>query len=248
MSAALPNKLIERLRRLLELSKSGNANEAANAAAAAQRLMTEHSISEAMLDESEESLGEIGDNELCADGAGARWRHHLAAGLTEANQCKAYVSRLGRAHRLMIVGHARNVATVRYLFAYVAREIERLCRDAGVGDRVFNNNFKLGAAITVSRRLRESVAAARDRARQQANASDAGGAALLRIDNALARIDGQKAGVDAWLADHIKIGKARKSAAERNAAALAAGLRAGHSIDLDGSRAVLGAGSERLRS
>jgi hypothetical protein len=45
----------------------------------------------------------------------------------------------------------------------------------------------------------------------------------------------------------MKIGKARKSAAERNAAALAAGLRAGHQIDLDGSRAVLGAGSERLR-
>jgi hypothetical protein len=248
-----PDKLLDRVRKLLELSKSENANEAANAAAAAQRLMTEHAISDAMLGADEESddehLGEIGDEALCSEGAGASWRGMLAAGIADANQCQAYNQRRGREKKLRVVGHARNCSAVRYLFAFIEREIERLCKTEGVGDRVWNNNFKMGAALEVARRLSESAREARKGARRAADASDAlgNGAALMRVDSALAKIDGRASDVEAYVKRELRMRSARRSSGAYDSSARAAGARAGASINLSGPRASLGAGSARLR-
>jgi hypothetical protein len=65
------NKVIDQIRKLLELAKSDNEHEAAAAAAAAQRLMSKHQIAEA-------ELGGVDDSERASVDArplgGARTR------------------------------------------------------------------------------------------------------------------------------------------------------------------------------
>ncbi len=154
----MDTKIVDRIRKLLELSKHNtNVNEAASAAALAARLMAQHAIEAADLEAADPSAAVEGlTHETLYDDGGARlpwWRWVLADALCRANGCKGYGQGGGR---LGIIGRASNAQTVRYLFGYLVLEIERLCSEiasvecppgAGSGyARTWRNSFRLGAA------------------------------------------------------------------------------------------------------
>jgi hypothetical protein len=242
-----PN-ILERVRRLLALAESSNVHEAAAAAAKAQELITKHRIDLADLDVE----GGIEEPVLTEDVEVVHgrkpWRELLLGALARANGCESYNSRnrqTGRV-RLLVIGPASGASVVRYMHAYLTREVERLniigakqarteLRAVGLDPRGitgrWHNSFKLGAVVELRRRLLEAST------RTMAGAS---GTALARIEKADARV------AEAFAA--LKLGKARKAVC-RHSAAFDAGRDAGASINLDrGSPALPAGASGALRS
>src|SRR6266849_6358620 len=89
------DKIIERIQKLNKLATSSNVNEAAAAAAMAQRLMTEHRISEAQLSaEHDEADAPITDMDVLAASGNKRpqtWLVWLATGAARANGCRIVI-------------------------------------------------------------------------------------------------------------------------------------------------------------
>lgn len=240
------DKILDRVRKLLELAHSDNVNEAGNAAARAQELMSRHNISEAMLTPAGAPEEQPEEDLLFVAGAYQRWRGSLAVVMGEANQCLVF--RTGPA--LRIVGRPSDVQTVRYLFVYVVREIERLCKfDAdlrGNPGKTWCNNYKHGASNEVARRLRESAREARAAMRREADAGDTlgSGTALVLVNNALAKLDARGAAVEAWRVK-LELKKAKSYSSALDETARLAGQRAGKSIDLSNAKGALGSGSRK---
>lgn len=238
----MQDKIVERVRRLLALATSDNVNEAANAAAAAQKLMAEHRISEAMLaidSGSDEDVEDVENQVL--DVVGRRkelWLGILLHGLTRANGCEAYWASEDGQAVLRIVGATSDVQTCTYLYLYLRVEVERLCKAQGrkgPDARRFNASFKAGAASTLQRRILD--AAKEQRTEQRIEAAEQGGVALMRIDSALARLDAK--------AERVKLAmpKTRKARAgkARDWTGFTAGERAARQISLDRGGPALGA-------
>lgn len=249
------DKILDRVRKLLELAHNNpNVNEAANAAAAAQELMTRHAIGEAMLAPVADTIEEqIEADLLYAQGKKhATWRGILAVAMAEVNQCKVFVT----GGDLHIIGRPSDAATVRWLFTYVVREIERLCKEEagwrGNPGRVWCNNFKIGAVESVNTRLREAAAAARAAMRREAGASDTmgTGSAIVLVNNALAKLDKRSADVRAYGQARFKLRARSASSFRSDNGGREAGRRAGAHIELAPAKGgSLGAGSrQRLSS
>ena len=244
-------KVVDRVRKLLELSKSDNMNEAGNAAAAAQELMSKHAISQAMLDISPDEDETI-ENDLLRGSSAKQletWKGQLGVATAEVNQCRCYRS----GSDLRVIGRPSDATTVRYLFSYIVREIDRLAiegsRERGETGRSWMNNFRLGATQEVCKRLRQADRDARAAMRKDADASDTmgNGVALMRLDNALTRMDEHGDKVDLFgkrtMGINFKRKKRHRSQTRYDAEARRAGARAGASIDISSGGNSKGLGS-----
>lgn len=173
--------IIEKIRKLLSLSKSSNANEAAVAAAAAQRLMTEHQIAEAEVEDGEQhEQASLSEEPLDTLGARApSWKEVLSSQLSQMHGCKVWRETtrgggLPPSVRTRIVGRPSDVASVRYLYAWLTSEIVRLTRKHGSGRGLrYSNSYRNGAV--------NGCLAAMWEARREVRAT-ATGAALVRVD------------------------------------------------------------------
>lgn len=195
--------LLDKVKKLLRLAERTNSEgEAAAAAAAAQKLIERHKLDVAALDLSEAHEAPVEAPEKATlDGAEGRrnkcaWRGSLASGIARANACRVYWT----GPRLQIVGAPSDVATVRYMYAYLVREIDRLAETKS-GGKAWLHAWRMGAVATVSQRLRDAREEARREARAEAQASGAGaGAAIVRVNAGIARIERAESAVEAIMA------------------------------------------------
>lgn len=238
-------KIIDKIQRLLRLAQSDNANEAASAAAAAQRLMDQHRLSAAMVEEEEpETIGQASYEE---EGAKVvKWHGYLLYHLCKANGCYHFYSKQHhtRTIRYTIFGKATNIAVVRYLHGYLVAEIDRLskieARRLGGSGRTWHNNFKLGAVATIRLRLDEERQMLADEARMDAEMSG-GSSALVRTSLALVRMTEESGLAEAKAKRGNRITQAAAGRVAGNESAYSAGKRAGHNVSLSGRPATGGA-------
>lgn len=243
------DKAIAKARKLLALAESDNPHEAAQAAQRAQELLDRHEISQAMLvaassadaaddDEQIESSADT-STPIYQAGTIAAWRSILAQAIAAANQCRIYVSRTsgarGKQRFIQIVGRPSDVEKVRYLYQYLTGETDRLCdRDAKGRGRTWRNNYRLGVVDSIGIGLR----AARAKVVEDMRAAAAAPGALVRIDNALATLNGRALAVDEFMAANLKL-RSSSSRYRTNADARALGQSAGKEIYLSKARAAL---------
>lgn len=122
------NPIIEKVRHLLKLAKSSNANEAANAAAAANKLIDRHRISE---DELNDSSPIIRDTvPIYETGRVIPWKSSLANILAAHYGC-ACVNLTDRSSgrqysRYTLVGRKEDLEITRYMFTWLEAECHRL--------------------------------------------------------------------------------------------------------------------------
>lgn len=196
------DKVIDRIQKLRRLSESTNVNEAATAAAEAQRLMTAHRISEAQLASEtgaeDETVTDV--DVLAATGCKTpqSWLVTLASGIAEANGCGITIqssTRRWNTHGgINMYGRQRDLDAAKYLFFAMHNEINRLAdrwtaENPGRG-RGATISFKLGAAGEIANRMR----AEKDRAQADLKAaasmgSTAAGGAIMVIDRARVAVD-----------------------------------------------------------
>jgi uncharacterized protein DUF2786 len=174
--------LIAKIQKLRALAQSANVHEAAAAAAAAEKLIQEHSLSEAEL---EVGAAGLDDPVLCEEAAVlpgrklATWQTQLLVVLCQSYQCSGFyrrsVARNGALRseepgsRFMAYGRKQDVEMLRYQFAWFSAEVTRLALKFGQGQgRTYANSFRLGAVQAISASLFEARRAARNQASSQA--------------------------------------------------------------------------------
>lgn len=121
--------IIEKIRKLLALSKSANASEAATAAALAQKLMAKYRLQPHDVNDPVELLRR--DPEPLLVWTGVRkppvWLGVLARGVCESNGCTVVLERSARDKwTAWVFGLESDCATARYLTAWLRSEVERL--------------------------------------------------------------------------------------------------------------------------
>lgn len=159
--------ILAKIKKALNLATSENANEAANAQAAAQRLLLRHHIDEAelasfSLDKSEtvtevRTSGKNGHNR-------SNWYNRLASIIAQANLCKILTSGAG----LIWIGKPTDIEIAQYLFSMIVNDLTRICEHewywinydqrslpahSRQHGKTWKNNFYFGACQTLNQRL-----------------------------------------------------------------------------------------------
>lgn len=118
--------LKKRLARLIALrDRASTPGEAAAAAAAIQKLLTRHQLTE-----DDVATEEVSHHLVAArtDKPWARWEMALLCEISKANQCQAFV--VGDDERyLCVIGRKTNADAVEYLFKYTRAEVHRLAEE-----------------------------------------------------------------------------------------------------------------------
>jgi hypothetical protein len=177
--------IISRVQKLLALRKSAEIrhqqsgdptglNEAKAAAAAADRLIQEHGLTEAELEVRGERTAEpVGES---PNGFGnwtkqvPSWELGLASGLIRHYDCAAiqtrYQRRIGdvweRGTCIRAIGRSSDIENARYMYTYLVLEISRLAEKNKGNGRSWLNSFRLGAVRGVLEAMAESKRAARE--------------------------------------------------------------------------------------
>jgi len=231
------DKVIDRVRKLLSLANNNaNINEAAAAAAQAQKLIAQHQLDMATIavEEGKDSLSDepigISDVPLYEGKRAITWKGSLAQIIAENNACRVFLS-VGTGN-ICVVGKPANIEMTRFLYSYVAAEIERLSeislRYQGFGRegaKTWSNNFKLGAVSAV----RDNLAAMKREVQAQAASS-----AMVLIRN-------EDQAVKSFV-DNMHLRQKPKVKITHDISARAAGYQAGKNIDVN--RTGLGVGAE----
>lgn len=256
-----PTSIIDRIRKLLSLTKSSNEHEAAAAGAKAAELMRKHEIDQAVL--AATAPGETPPEDIVTDGIGERhgksvsWRVIIGQGVAAATGCRQWAD----GGRMEAMGTRSAVGTWNYLCQYLAREVDRLA-DAGwnaypttldrvSGVRSWKNAFRVGAAQTIRRRLIDQAAAqsASKRSDVAATATAHSSAGPEVESKALAIIDRDATRVTAAYDEMAKRERfvTRKIGHVSSAVGYAAGRDAGARVDLSGGGRGLPAPKKELK-
>lgn len=267
MTSTNPDKIADRIRKLLELSHSTNEHEAATAGARAAEMMSEHNITEAMLqvvdaDDAaqaetraregivEQGLPEQSERKIA-------WRDRIADAVAKSFDCQT----LYWNNNLQAIGRESNVQGWRYTCQYLFSEVARLADEAWLQDgadlaavgqrpRAWKGAFRLGAADTVANRLylqrkerdeRERAGASKAAALLSDGSAAGNQLALVRTDRAIAILEKDRAEVLAAFKKRTegwkKTGGLGRS--QRTRSGYRAGREAGEKITLGGARAAL---------
>jgi hypothetical protein len=235
------SSILNRVRKLLRLAEGPNAHEAAAAAAKAQSLIDEHNLSAALLSldegmQDDEDIEDFNDKGAPLDSQPVlhRWRLSLASSIARANGCRVYFT----GGSIALVGRPSDAETTRYLFGYLAREVERLCEKDGRGcGRTWRNNYRLGVVDTISQKLDAEHQKFVAERREIAAADNA--QALVRVNQAIAKVEKRGEDVSAWIKKNLKLYAGSSSSARHDNSAREAGRRAGRSIAINRARGAI---------
>lgn len=257
--------VVERVKKLLALSKSpNNAQEAAVAAAMAQRLIERYKIEACVLTEETDKIeDETVKDAIIYTFAGPRvisWILNLATGLGDVNSCRVWFLQGGRFFNSKIeaAGTESDLSTITYMTEYLVREVERLCKEAMARDpyakgKSWSNSFKLGATVEICSRLRQAVREAREEMKAPADGYAEAVAAgdiektleldqqskfnLVRVETAIAKARKKSEAADEWSKKKYP-GKWRHrgDAAAKRGDAYRSGREAGKKVALSGHK------------
>lgn len=156
------SSVISKVQKLLNLSVSSNANEAATATALANKLIDQYRLSEADLNQ------ELNDNPLMEDsgflyetGKITRWKSNLASVIVKHYGCAAFNSVIypnGRkVSRYKLVGRKQDIEIAKYMFNWLLLECLRLSELNAKGNgRVFVSSYCEGFVSGLGTKLKES--------------------------------------------------------------------------------------------
>lgn len=244
---------IQKALKLLKLAESSNAHEAALAAQRAQEILTKYNIEQAIIDG--ELDGANGKEEPIesfeydplepARGNFPTWKSYLGSTLARANGCRTYLRPGARRNTTssVLIGRRSDVQTTRYLYQALSAEVERLVKEqVGGRGKTWYNNFKLGVVDAIAKKLDEAKREAEAAMRREVASNST---ALIKVDNAIAKLEAKRQAVIEWEKKNLKLRSAGNTWTP-DQEARARGQAAGENIVIGGARGGLGAGREKL--
>lgn len=185
------SSVVEKVQKLLALSKSNNANEAAAAAAAANRLMDQYRLSEADLEVEGQVMEPLEEDQgyIYETGKVTRWKMHMIMNLVAHYGLAVWNDNHfpdGRQiTRYRLVGRKSDITITKYMFAWLSSECTRLATLQGKGrGRVWIASWCDGFVSGVNAQLRASrnevAASASNAAMVKINARSEEASAFMR--------------------------------------------------------------------
>jgi len=221
------SSIADKVIKLIKLSKNNNnVHEAAAAYAQAQRLITKHSLDEALLTDPNATASDSFVKEAVFQGKRrSMWKMRVAMAAATANNCYLWTARVaGKAFACMAAGSKTDVEMCKYMFDSIVNQIEELCKnymlaqDMGrSGAKTVANSFKIGAAVTVE----NSLAEAKQEVEEQ-----------YKGTNALMVVQGKLAQAEAWVKSQTKLTTNKKQYSRIAETAYSHGLHAGESVTI----------------
>jgi hypothetical protein len=219
------SSVIERVQKLLALSKSSNVNEAANAAAAANKLIDQYRLSEADLSVEQQASDPMveDDGYIYETGKVTQWKaslvRSLAAHYGVAHYNDNHFPEGRKVSRFKLIGRTNDIQIVRYMFTWLSLECQRLADSQAKGlGRVFVSSYCEGFVQGVAIQLRAS----RQEVKQTATTS-----AIIKLDARLQESQDFMYGI------HTNLRKTKSySHAQRDSLAFAAGQQQGQRVHL----------------
>ena len=229
--------IVDRVRKLLQLSKSSNQSEALAAAGIANKLIAEHNISVAELEIQAGSSEPIieADGFIYETGRIIPWKRTLAVILAKNYGCAIFNSidpdSKRKFSRFQLVGRASDIGICTYMFAWLDATIQKLsdieCKGKG---KVYAQSYCQGFVTGIQLQLVSS--------RKEAETS--GSTAAITLVNS--RLDE----ADKWMRSQHKLDKNKSTSQSRvNLQAYQQGQEAGKNIHLGQS---LSSGTKALTS
>ncbi len=252
-------KALDKVRKLLRLSQSSNANEAALAAAKAQEIMDRYEIEAAMLSLDEnrpdpinnepiEDFGKKGDW-LGIDGyrtARSHWAGRLGLVIAQANGCFVY-----RAKRIMngqqyhcwsIIGRGSDVETVRVMFGWVSKEVDMLIAQQRGASYQWKASYAAGIVDGINDQLKLAKARVVDQMRAEATSATA----LVRVNTAIESVKTRQMEAHAWGKKHIGFRSSKSDWGYRDMSAREHGREVGRNMNLAGAKKRIGPGQKQI--
>ena len=173
------------------------------------------------------------------------WRWMLANKLARLHGCYLWHGRRGDGCSLEIVGRPSQVETVRYLFAWLARETQRLTDQYGRGlGATWRREFSEGCAREIGARMEAQHAATVQAVRQESAPNPC---ALVCVNRAVARLDDDRASARTLATATYRLRSSSTSSSRTyNGTARDAGRRAAGSVNLAPARGSLAGAQGRL--
>lgn len=229
-------RAIDKLTKLLALAESENEHEAENAAARAAELMAKHQLSEADVEARRSGgarkpmieRGRIDADETAPFSRVENWHKSLAACLADVFGGKMWSQGRGKLHRLMMMGTPDAIASTRYMYASLVRQVGVMSREAGRRLNEPSNAWRRTYCLGVVSRIYDRMITARQAAFKSSVATS----------TALVVIDSQKAALaERWEAEMTDV-KASKRGARKRPDASVEGWTDGAGVDVGGGRAL----------
>jgi hypothetical protein len=168
------DKVISKVQKLLALSKSDNAGEAAAAMNAANKLIDQYRLSLADLETSEDTLDPMMEDSEAVYETGriVQWKSFLVGVLSKHYGCALFnqttFPKGRKVSHYKLVGRKSDIAIVRYFVSYLMNECQRLCEKEAHGKgKVFANSYCTGFVAGIQSQL----AASRKEAEKEATGS-----------------------------------------------------------------------------
>lgn len=260
---------IDKALKLLRLAKSSNEHEAALAASKAQEVMDKYKLDISSLEYDKQDAER--DSEQVKDfGYGDpliefshlsdnRWLLSLATTVARSNQCRIIYSKIDgvtgnlgkeikRGATIKIVGHPSDVQVVRYLYSYLRNEVERLIKENCVGNSIsYKRGFGLGVVDTIANKLWEQKKQTESAMRGEYAHNPL---ALVRVNNAIAKVEKRSMAVDKYIEQNMNLGKGRGGYANKTEGmnARAHGRVAGENVRFTLARGALGTGRKQIEN
>jgi hypothetical protein len=245
--------IIERVQKLLALSKSDNPNEAAAAAALADKLIQKHQLTEAELQAASPNNANKPEPPdqypypIYTSLRRVAWKAHLASDIARHYDCAVIISfaykgekasgdsyrAANKESQYRIIGRKEDCELAVYMFDWIATEIERLAKKHASGrGYAFSQTYCEGAENGVMAKLRSEKEAFR-----AAAAAEGKGAAIVILDNKAVEARNKLAQLYPRLRTSAGLGGVRS----KDAGAYSSGYSAGKSMNI--SRGIGGGGS-----
>lgn len=171
--------VIEKVRKLIALTSSSNAAEAATAAAIANKLIDQYRLSEADIDAPDMDAIIEDDQFIYETGRVTRWKQNLLAVLTKhygtVGFNKISYENNRKVSRYKLIGRKTDIDITRHMFNWIVDECNRLSEKEAYGKgRVYVNSYCMGFVEGIYRQLQNS---------RKEVAEKASTTALVKINN-----------------------------------------------------------------
>jgi hypothetical protein len=149
----MENKILDKVQKLLKLSESPNIEESKLAMEKAHQLLKEHNLSISDIHEKSDLI----ENSFGHSRRIVNWKKSLINAICQYNYCGLLLK--GQVHSdsyFALYGREDNIAVTKAMYEYLVNAIERIAKEERKNNSYFNlNDFKSGAVITISTRLRD---------------------------------------------------------------------------------------------
>jgi hypothetical protein len=178
--------ILTKIRGMLALAAdASNENEAAAAAAMAQRFLLKHNLCISDVETvTEEDTKIIGEDCQANIGRLAPWKIHLMHATAKAFGCSTLVYSGHRRRRVTVIGTAEDVAVANATIQYLLATVDRLTKANAYGyGRRYVNSYRSGCADAITSKLRQRAREQREEIAKEA--TEAGTALVLVKGQAL---------------------------------------------------------------